>query len=84
MNTPDWLRQRGGELKLGSDKATWYVVVGGKPLYDLVAVPAAGEVHVRGDLRGLQVRALRHDLDAGAVGAGVPQLGDERGGVPAA
>ena len=43
MNTPDWLRQRGGELKLGSDKSTWYVVVDGKPLYDLVTMPAAGK-----------------------------------------
>jgi len=43
MTTPDWLRQRGGELKLGSDKATWYVVIGGKPLYDLVTAPAAGK-----------------------------------------
>lgn len=43
MNTPDWLRQRGGELKLGSDKATWYVVIGGKPLYDLAPIPAGGK-----------------------------------------
>ncbi len=43
MNTPDWLRQRGGDLKLGSDKATWYVIFAGKPLYDLVTVPASGK-----------------------------------------
>jgi hypothetical protein len=43
MTTPDWLRQRDGELKLGSDKSTWYVVVGGKPLYDLVPAPAGGK-----------------------------------------
>ena len=43
MNTPDWLRQRGGELKLGSDKTTWFVVFAGKPQYDLVTMPAAGK-----------------------------------------
>ena len=43
MNTPDWLRHRGGDLKLGSDKATWYVIFAGKPLYDLVTVPAGGK-----------------------------------------
>jgi hypothetical protein len=44
MNTPDWLRQRGGELKLGSDQQTWYVVIGGRPLYDLMPMPAAGKL----------------------------------------
>jgi len=43
MNTPDWLRSRGGELKLGSDKTTWYVIIAGKPLYDLVTAPASGK-----------------------------------------
>lgn len=43
MTTPDWLRQRGAELKLGSDRTTWYVVVAGKPLYDLVPTPASGK-----------------------------------------
>lgn len=49
MNTPDWLRLHGGEVKLGSDKRTWYVIIAGKPLYDLVVVPAAGKhiCHVR-------------------------------------
>ena len=43
MNTPDWLRLHGGELKLGSDKKTWYVIIAGKPLYDLVPAPASGK-----------------------------------------
>jgi len=43
MNTPDWLRIRGGDLKLGSDQKTWYVIIAGKPLYDLVAGPASGK-----------------------------------------
>lgn len=43
MTTPDWLRDRGGELKLGSDRKTWYVFIGGKPIYDLVVLPAEGK-----------------------------------------
>jgi hypothetical protein len=43
MTTPDWLKTRGGELKVGSDKKTYYVVVGHKPLYDLVTLPASGK-----------------------------------------
>jgi hypothetical protein len=43
MNTPDWLTQRGGDLKLGSDGQTWYVLFAGQPNYSLVAVPASGK-----------------------------------------
>jgi len=43
MNPPDWLRQRGGELKLASNQSNWFVVIGGKPLYELAPVPAAGK-----------------------------------------
>jgi hypothetical protein len=42
MTPPDWLSQRGGDLKLGSDRHTWYLVVGGQPQYSLVAVPVGG------------------------------------------
>jgi hypothetical protein len=42
MNAPDWLTQRGGALKLGSDGMTWYVIFDGKPEYSLVATPVAG------------------------------------------
>jgi hypothetical protein len=42
MTTPDWLIQRGGDLKLGSNGHTWYVVVGSEPQYSLVAVPVGG------------------------------------------
>jgi hypothetical protein len=43
MTAPDWLMQRGGELKLGSDGKTWFVLLAGRPNYSLVAVPVAGK-----------------------------------------
>lgn len=42
MTAPDWLTQRGGDLKLGSDRTTWYFVIGDQPQYSLVAVPVDG------------------------------------------
>ena len=42
MNAPDWLIQRGGDLKLASDERTWYFLLGGQPQYSLMAVPVAG------------------------------------------
>jgi hypothetical protein len=39
MNAPQWLTQRGGALKLGSDGRTWYVIFDGKPHYKLNPVP---------------------------------------------
>jgi hypothetical protein len=42
MTIPDWLAQRGGDLKLGSDGQRWYVIVGAQPQYSLVAVPVGG------------------------------------------
>jgi hypothetical protein len=43
MTTPDWLVQRGGAVKCGSDGATWYVLLNQQPNYSLVAVPVAGK-----------------------------------------
>lgn len=43
VSAPDWLTQRGGNFKLGSDGRTWYVFVDDQPLYALVAVPAEGK-----------------------------------------
>jgi hypothetical protein len=40
MTAPDWLVQRGGGLKLGSDGRTWYFLIGDQPHYSLAAVPA--------------------------------------------
>ena len=42
MTIPDWLAQCGGNLKLGSDGHTWYVLVGSQPQYSLIAVPVGG------------------------------------------
>ena len=42
MTSPDWLTQRGGSLKLGSDGQRWYVLFGGRSDYSLAAVPVAG------------------------------------------
>jgi hypothetical protein len=42
MTAPDWLIQRGGDLKLGSDGRTWYFLLGGQPQYSLTAVPVGG------------------------------------------
>ena len=43
MTAPDWLAQRNGSLKLGSDGTTLYVLIAGQPNYSLVAVPVAGK-----------------------------------------
>ena len=40
METPGWLAQRGGVLKLGNDRKTWFVIFTGQPHYALEAVPA--------------------------------------------
>jgi hypothetical protein len=43
MTAPDWLTQRGGALKLGSDGSRWYVLFAGEPNYSLAATPVAGK-----------------------------------------
>jgi hypothetical protein len=42
MTPPDWLTQRGGSLKLGSDGRTWFVIFNARPEYSIVATPVAG------------------------------------------
>jgi hypothetical protein len=39
MTCPDWLTQRGGAFKLGSDGVRWYVLFAGAPNYSLAVVP---------------------------------------------
>lgn len=41
--TPEWLRKRGGELKLGSDGGTWFALIGGQPLYSLTTTPVGAQ-----------------------------------------
>ena len=43
MTAPDWLTQRGGSLKLGSDGKTWFALIAGQPNYSLVASPVTGQ-----------------------------------------
>jgi hypothetical protein len=40
MQTPEWLTKRDGSLKLGSDRKTWYVMLGNDAEYALEPVPA--------------------------------------------
>jgi hypothetical protein len=39
---PDWLTARGGELRLGPDRRTWFVLFAGTPQYKVVPIPAVG------------------------------------------
>ncbi len=44
MTTPDWLKERGGALKLGGDGQRWFVVFSGQPNYSLAVVPVDGKL----------------------------------------
>lgn len=44
VTTPDWLTQRGGELRSGK---AWLVCLSGEPQYLLVPTPAAGKFSCR-------------------------------------
>ena len=74
MTAPDWLTQRGGALKLGSDGATWYVLFAGQPIYSLSAVPVDGKL-------GCVIRQTNNG--ARVAGAGQFATADEaiRGGL---
>ena len=59
MTAPDWLTQRGGSLKLGSDGQTWLVFFNGRPDYSLVACPVAGKLSctIRQTINGNRVES---------------------------
>jgi hypothetical protein len=40
--TPDWLKERGGDLAPAYDRRTWLVLLNGSPQYKLTPVPANG------------------------------------------
>jgi hypothetical protein len=42
LKAPAWLERR-GEIKLGSDGNTWFVLLRGQPTYSLKAVPVQGK-----------------------------------------
>ncbi len=43
LETPAWLKQHDGALKLGSDQRTWFVLLGPQPQYSLVPIPVKGK-----------------------------------------
>ena len=43
MTAPDWLVKRGCDLKIGSDRRTWFVLLGGQPQYSVVIVPVGSQ-----------------------------------------
>lgn len=43
MTAPEWLTQRQGALKRGSDGQTWYMLIDGQLQYALTPVPVAGK-----------------------------------------
>jgi hypothetical protein len=43
LTTPDWLVQRGGEVRPGLTEHTWVVLFNGQPQYRLNALPAEGK-----------------------------------------
>ena len=43
LTAPDWLTQRRGGLRTGSDGHSWFVLFGDEPLYRLAPTPAAGK-----------------------------------------
>ncbi len=43
VTTPEWLAQRGGELKAGADGHAWTVLFGKEPQYLLTPLPARGK-----------------------------------------
>lgn len=74
---PDWLRKRGGDLKLGSDHRTWFVVFDHNPQYSLVAVPTKNEFGcaIRQTINGQRIEcASVVATKEQAIGAGLEAL----------
>jgi hypothetical protein len=47
VNTPEWLTQRGGELRPAKDGRTYSLYLNGEPHYSLVPIPAGGKFACR-------------------------------------
>ena len=43
LTAPDWLIRRSGTLRLHPDGASWWVMIEGRPLYMLRAIPAKNQ-----------------------------------------
>jgi hypothetical protein len=77
MTTPDWLAQRGGDLKLGSDGHTWFVLIGGEPHYSLAAVPVRGRFGctIRQTINGKRIESASVETTPdSAIRAGLEDL----------
>ncbi len=77
MTAPDWLTQRGGSLKLGSDGKTWFVLFAGQPNYSLRAVPVGHTFGctIRQTNNGARVESARTFAgDDEAIGGGLDDL----------
>jgi hypothetical protein len=77
MTAPDWLTQRGGDLKLGSDGHTWYFLLAGQPQYSLVAVPVTGRFGcaIRQTINGRRIESSRVYATADeTIGGGLEDL----------
>jgi hypothetical protein len=46
-STPEWLKQRGAELRESKDRHSWLVYLGKEPQYLLQAVPVKGQFGCR-------------------------------------
>ena len=43
VTAPDWLTRRGGTVREGPNRRTWFVLFDGGPQYELKPIPAAGK-----------------------------------------
>ena len=77
MTAPDWLTQRGGDVKLATDGRTWYCLLGGQPQYSLMAVPVAGRFGcaIRQTINGRRIESTGvHATANAAIGGGLEDL----------
>ena len=84
LTTPAWLMERGGNIKLGSDGATWFVLVGNQPNYSLKPVPVQGKVGcaIRQTINGRRVASsATFATEEEAIGHGLEDLRADLGWV---
>ncbi len=84
MKAPDWLSQRGGEVKLASDGRSYYVYVDDQAQYRLVAIPVKGKYgcSITQTINGRQIPSSEaSESKEGAVSLGLQDLGKYLGWV---
>ena len=82
MNALEWLTQRNGSLRPGLNGSTLLVILDGQPLYQLVAVPAAGATTcvVTQTTNGKRLDAQkRYASNADALAGGLEELREQLG-----